>query len=65
SYNAENLKSSKHGTPDSMDHVTKRFDETTNRLFRDKKELQFVPFGSPLDKDLSAGIHGCQLKLDV
>ncbi|KAG2132335.1 hypothetical protein DEU56DRAFT_952549 [Suillus clintonianus] len=61
----KNLKSSKHGTPDSMDHVTKRFDETTNRLFRDKKELQFVPFGSPLDKDLSAGIHGGQLKLDV
>lgn len=60
----ERLKGSKYGTPDSMDHITKRFDETTKRLFRDKKDLQFVPFGSPLDKDLSAGIRGGQLKLD-
>lgn len=61
---AEKLKGSKYGTSDSIDHITKRFDETTKRLFRDKKDLQFVPFGSPLDKDLSVGIRGGQLKLD-
>ena len=59
----EKLKSSKYGTPDSLDHITKRFDETTKRLFRDLKELQFVPFGSPLDKDMTVGIRGGQLKL--
>ncbi|KAI0749353.1 hypothetical protein C8Q80DRAFT_1100423 [Daedaleopsis nitida] len=57
------LKDSKYGTPDSLDHITKRFDETTKRLFREPKELQFVPFGSPLDKDMSVGIRGGQLKL--
>ena len=60
---AEKLKNSKYGTSDALDHITKRFDETTKRLFRDSKELQFVPFGSPLDKDLSVGIRGGQLKL--
>lgn len=59
----EKLKSSPYGTHDSLDHITKRFDETTKRLFRDKKDLQFVPFGSPLDKDPSVGIRGGQLKL--
>ncbi|KAI0926081.1 hypothetical protein AcV5_008643 [Taiwanofungus camphoratus] len=59
----EKLKTSKYGTPDSLDHITKRFDETTKRLFRDNKELQFVPFGSPLDKDFTVGIRGGQLKL--
>jgi len=61
---AEKLKGSKYGTSDSIDHITKRFDETTKRLFRDKKDLQFVPFGSPLDKDSSVGIRGGQLKLE-
>ncbi|KAG2146157.1 uncharacterized protein EDB93DRAFT_1240978 [Suillus bovinus] len=61
---AEKLKGSKYGTSDAIDHITKRFDETTKRLFRDKKDLQFVPFGSPLDKDLAVGIRGGQLKLD-
>ena len=46
-----------------MDHIAKRLDETTKRLFRDDKELQFVPFGSPLDRDMSVGIRGGQLKL--
>lgn len=59
----EKLKNSKYGTPDSLDHITRRFDETTKRLFRDKKDTQFIPFGSPLDKDLSVGIRGGQLKL--
>ncbi|KII85028.1 hypothetical protein PLICRDRAFT_116528 [Plicaturopsis crispa FD-325 SS-3] len=59
----EKLKNSKYGTPDALDHITKRFDETTKRLFRDKKDLQFIPFGSPLDKDLTVGIRGGQLKL--
>lgn len=60
---AEKLRSSKYGTPDSLDHIAKRFDETTKRLFRDRAELQFVPFGSPLDKDLGVGIRGGQLRL--
>lgn len=59
----DKLRTSKYGSPDSLDHITKRFDETTKRLFRDNKELQFVPFGSPLDKDLPVGIRGGQLKL--
>ena len=57
------LRDSRYGTPDSLDHITKRFDETTKRLFRDSKDMQFVPFGSPLDKDLAVGIRGGQLKL--
>ena len=60
---AEKLKDSKYGTPDTLDHITKRFDETTKRLFRDRKDLQYIPFGSPLDKDLKAGIRAGQLKL--
>lgn len=60
---SEKLKNSKYGTPDAVDHITKRFDETTKRLFRDKNDLQFIPFGSPLDKDLNVGIRGGQLKL--
>jgi len=46
-----------------VDHITRRFDETTKRLFRDRGELQFVPFGSPLDKDSSVGVRNGQLKL--
>lgn len=60
---SEKLKHSKYGTPDTVDHIAKRFDETTKRLFRDKKDPQFIPFGSPLDKDLSVGIRSGQLKL--
>ncbi|KAF8440445.1 hypothetical protein L210DRAFT_3612339 [Boletus edulis BED1] len=60
---AEKLKNSKYGSPDSIDHVTKRFDETTKRLFRDKNDIQWVPFGSPLDRDSAVGIRGGSLKL--
>jgi hypothetical protein len=60
---SEKLKGSKYGTPDALDHITKRFDETTKRLFRDSTEAQFIPFGSPLDRDLAVGIRGGQLKL--
>ncbi|KAH9960802.1 hypothetical protein BC827DRAFT_1260617 [Russula dissimulans] len=59
----DKLRGSKYGTPDSLEHITKRFDETTKRLFRDKKEPQYVQFGSPLDKDPSVGIRQGQLKL--
>ncbi|TFL04077.1 hypothetical protein BDV98DRAFT_502736 [Pterulicium gracile] len=59
----EKLGSSKYGTPDALDHITRRFDETTKRLFRAKRDLQFIPFGSPLDKDTSVGIKAGQLKL--
>ncbi|KAJ7274319.1 hypothetical protein B0H12DRAFT_1199638 [Mycena haematopus] len=57
------LKSSKYGSPEAVEHITKRFDETTKRLFRDDRSLQFISFGSPLDKDPSVGIRGGQLKL--
>lgn len=60
---SEKLKNSKYGSPDSIDHITKRFDETTKRLFRDKNDIQWVPFGSPLDKDLTVGIRNGSLKL--
>ncbi|KAG6878453.1 hypothetical protein C0992_008130 [Termitomyces sp. T32_za158] len=59
----EKLRDSKYGTPAALDHITQRFDETTKRLFRERKDLQFIPFGSPLDKDLSVGIRAGQLKL--
>lgn len=59
----DRLRDSKYGEPDSIDHITRRFDETTKRLFRDAGEPQFVAFGSPLDKDPSAGIKSGQLKL--
>ncbi|KAF5326703.1 hypothetical protein D9619_004495 [Psilocybe cf. subviscida] len=64
----ERLKHSKYGTPDAIDHITRRFDETTKRLFRDRHDLQFIPFGSPLDKvgpyyDSTVGIRSGQLRL--
>ena len=59
----DKLRGSKYGTQDSLEHITKRFDETTKRLFRDKKDTQYVQFGSPLDKDPSVGIRQGQLKL--
>ncbi|KAH8118006.1 hypothetical protein DFH11DRAFT_871160 [Phellopilus nigrolimitatus] len=59
----EKLRSSKYGTAETLDHITKRFDETTKRLFRDKRDPQFIPFGSPLDRDMKVGIRGGQLKL--
>ncbi|ESK94661.1 hypothetical protein Moror_14297 [Moniliophthora roreri MCA 2997] len=59
----EKLKNSKYGTPDALDHITKRFDETTKRLFRNKNDPQFIVFGSPLDKDPSVGIRSGQLRL--
>jgi hypothetical protein len=64
SYNiVEKLRNSKYGTSDSVEHITRKFDESTKRLFRDKKEAQYIPFGSPLDKDLAVGIRAGQLKL--
>lgn len=59
----DKLKHSKYGSPHTVDHIAKRFDETTKRLFRDKRDPQFIPFGSPLDKDLLVGIRSGQLKL--
>ncbi|KAJ7170801.1 hypothetical protein C8R43DRAFT_875680 [Mycena crocata] len=59
----EKLKSSKYGSPEAVEHITRRFDETTKRLFRDDRSLQFISFGSPLDKDPTVGIRGGQLKL--
>ncbi|KAF7316791.1 hypothetical protein HMN09_00412200 [Mycena chlorophos] len=59
----EKLRHSKYGSPESVEHITRRFDETTKRLFRDDHSLQFVSFGSPLDKDSAVGIRGGKLKL--
>ncbi|KAF7327661.1 hypothetical protein MKEN_00345500 [Mycena kentingensis (nom. inval.)] len=59
----EKLRNSKYGSAEAVEHITKRFDETTKRLFRDDHSLQFVSFGSPLDKDSSVGIRGGKLKL--
>lgn len=57
------LKGSQYSRPESLDHITKQFDEKTKRLFRDKKDTQFVPFGSPFDKDPAYGIRNGQLRL--
>ncbi|KAJ7227269.1 hypothetical protein GGX14DRAFT_347749 [Mycena pura] len=59
----EKLRHSKYGSSESVEHITKRFDETTKRLFRDDHSLQFISFGSPLDKDPAVGIRGGKLKL--
>jgi hypothetical protein len=59
----EKLKNSKYGSADSVEHITKKFDETTKRLFRDRTETQYIVFGSPFDKDASLGIRSGQLKL--
>ena len=55
--------SAQYSTPAMLDHIAKRFDETTKRLFRNRGEVQFLPFGSPLDKDHNVGIRGGRLKL--
>ena len=55
--------SPRYSTPAVLDHIAKRFDETTKRLFRTRAEDQFLPFGSPLDKDSSVGIRGGKLRL--
>lgn len=59
----QKLNGSQYGTPAMLDHITKRFDETTKRLFRGRDEHQYLHFGSPLDKDLSVGIRNGKLKL--
>ena len=60
----EKLKTSpQYSTPAMLDHIAKRFDETTKRLFRSRTEVQFLPFGSPLDKDPNVGIRGGKLRL--
>ena len=55
--------SPQYSTPAMLDHIAKRFDESTKRLFRNKGEVQFLNFGSPLDKDPAVGIRGGRLKL--
>lgn len=60
---ADKLKGSKYGSPDSVEHITKRFDEDAKRRFRSKKEESWVKFGSPLDKDTAVGIKAGQMKL--
>ncbi|TFK70334.1 hypothetical protein BDN72DRAFT_870392 [Pluteus cervinus] len=59
----EKLKGSKYGTSDTLDHITRKFDESTKRLFRDAGAVQYILFGSPLDKDPALGIRNGQLKL--
>ena len=57
------LANSRYGTPESIAYTTKRFDETTKRLFRDPSEAQVVAFGSPVDRDPSFGIRNGQLRM--
>ncbi|EIN07327.1 hypothetical protein PUNSTDRAFT_136012 [Punctularia strigosozonata HHB-11173 SS5] len=57
------LANSRYGTPDSIDYITRRFDETTKRLFRDPSESQVVAFGSPVDRDPNFDIRNGQLRL--
>ncbi|EIN09800.1 hypothetical protein PUNSTDRAFT_66300 [Punctularia strigosozonata HHB-11173 SS5] len=59
----QKLHGSHYGRPDSLDHIAKKFDESTKRLFRDPRESQYIPFGTPYDKDPSVGIRSGQLKL--
>lgn len=59
----QKLKGSQYAKPESLDHITRQFDEKTKRRFRDKKEPQFVHFGSPFDKDMAYGIRNGQLRL--
>lgn len=55
--------SQQYGNPAMLDHIAKRFDEMTKRLFRNRAEVQYLPFGSPLDKDHSVGIRSGKLRL--
>ncbi|EIN07325.1 hypothetical protein PUNSTDRAFT_144834 [Punctularia strigosozonata HHB-11173 SS5] len=57
------LANSRYGTPDSIDYITRKFDETTKRLFRDPSTSQVVAFGSPVDRDPNFGIRNGQLRL--
>lgn len=55
--------SPQYSAPAVLDHIAKRFDETTKRLFRKRAEIQYLPFGSPLDRDDNVGIRGGKLRL--
>ena len=57
------MRDSRYGTAEHIKQIADRFDETTKRLFRSNKEVQFVSFGSPLDKDPDVHIRGGQLRL--
>jgi hypothetical protein len=59
----QKLEGSKYGTAGMLDHIAKRFDETTKRLFRSRTENQYILFGSRLDKDPNFGIRNGKLKL--
>ena len=55
--------SPQYSTPAMLDHIAKKFDESTKRLFRNRSEIQYLLFGSPLDKDTNVGIRGGKLRL--
>ena len=57
------LRGSVYGTPESIDLITKRFDETTKCAFRGVEESWLVHFGSPRDNDTAYGIRSGKLKL--
>ena len=46
-----------------IDHITRKFDETTKRTFKDTTTTQFVAFGTPKDKDAKLNITAGKLKL--
>ncbi|EIN07326.1 hypothetical protein PUNSTDRAFT_136011 [Punctularia strigosozonata HHB-11173 SS5] len=57
------LANSRYGTPDNIEHITEKFDETTKKLFRDPFESSVVAFGSPVDRDPKVNIRNGQLRL--
>ena len=57
------LENSKYCTLGILDHIVKLFDEIPIRSFSGRDQSQYLPFGSPLDKDTSAGVHNGKLRL--
>ena len=62
-FSSDKLKESPYGADASIDQITARFDETTKKLFRDKKDTSFIQFGSILEKDAEHDIKSGKLKL--
>lgn len=63
SYLENKLKNSKYCTPGILDHIVKLVDEILVRSFWDRGQNQYLPFGSPPDKDTNVGIRNGKLRL--
>ncbi|KAI5116123.1 hypothetical protein M0805_004503 [Coniferiporia weirii] len=51
------------GSEEQVKQISKRFDETTKKIFSDAADVCLVPFGNISDKDLEYGIRFGKLKL--